>query len=795
MKYDGYDSDLPALELGLDARDGDSNGAAPPGDAGHQVPMKFLNKFQSLIFRLTFLVGLVMLLSISTWAYFNVQVLSKNTYERVVSEADRLAETIKLGTHYAMMLNSREDINEIIKNIGRREGIENIRIYNKLGQIKFSNTPGEIDETTDIKAQACDICHHNDPPLDQVSLTGRTRFFETPKKSRHLGVISPIYNEPGCSSLECHVHPPDKNVLGALDVVISLDETEKEIRSYERWILVLAIIGFLVTSGIISAFLLLYVNRPIRKVIAWTQRIGQGQYDYKMNVEWEDEIGQLAHAVDRMGRKIGDKQQELNRQRLEYQHLFEQVPCYISVQDKNFRLLRYNQEFARQFDPHPGDHCYKVYKGRSDRCPVCPVSKTFADGQSHNSEETGATKDGQTSHWFVRTSPIRDAEGEVTAVMEMSLDITAMKRLEEKIRKSEAKYRVIFNNIPNPLFVLDRNTLNILDCNDSVEQVYGYAKDELVGRSFLDLFDRSEKERYALSLKTSDVLNQTRQTAKDGRTLFVNTRISPSEYLGQDALLVTTSDITRRLLAEQQLIQASKMATLGEMATGIAHELNQPLTVIKTASSFLVKKVRQEETIRENILKTLAEEIDGHVDRASNIINHLREFGRKADVRKERVNVNEPLEKVLDIFGQQLKLREIEVVKDLAPNLPTILADANRLEQVFINLVINARDAIEEKWERGDHQDAGKEIYLKTMIQAGKVTVMIVDNGAGIPESLKDRIFEPFYTTKKVGKGTGLGLSISYGIIQDYDGTITVDSTENEGSAFLIRFPIAGEVA
>lgn len=760
-----------------------------------EIAMKRFQKFQSLIFRLTLLVGLVMLISISTWAYFNVRMLSRNTYDRVVTEADRLAETIKLGTHYAMMLNSREDINEIIKNIGRREGIENVRIFNKQGQIKFSNTPSEIDDTTDIKARACDICHHNDPPLERVDLTGRTRFFESPGKARHLGVISPIYNEPGCSSLECHVHPPDKKVLGALDVVISLTETEKEIRSYERWILLLALVGFLVTSGIISAFLMHYVNRPIRKVIAWTRHIGQGRYDYTMDVEWEDEIGQLAHAVDQMGRKIRDKQEELTRRRLEYQHLFEQVPCYITVQDKDFRLLQYNQEFAGRFDPHPGDHCYKVYKGRSDRCPQCPVAKTFADGRSYASEETGLGKDGRTSHWLVRTSPIRDADGAITAVMEMSLDITARKRLEEQIRKSEAKYRVIFNNIPNPLFVLDRGDLKVLDCNDAVEHVYGYAKTELVGKSFLDLFDRSERERYAVSLRTSDLLNQTRQTAKSGKTLFINIRISPSEYLGRDALLVTSSDITRRLLGEQQLIQASKMATLGEMATGIAHELNQPLTVIKSAGSFLLKKLRHQEAVKTEILTTLAEEIDRHVDRASSIINHLREFGRKAEVRKDRVNVNEPLERVLDIFGQQLKLREIQVVKDLASGLPSVLADANRLEQVFINLVINARDAIEEKWERGGGGGGGKEIRLRTGVENGKVTVVIADNGCGIPESRRNRIFEPFFTTKKVGKGTGLGLSISYGIIQDYEGTITVDSTENEGATFVIQFPSAGEAA
>ncbi|MBW1842499.1 MAG: GHKL domain-containing protein, partial [Deltaproteobacteria bacterium] len=225
----------------------------------------------------------------------------------------------------------------------------------------------------------------------------------------------------------------------------------------------------------------------------------------------------------------------------------------------------------------------------------------------------------------------------------------------------------------------------------------------------------------------------------------------------------------------------------------IAHELNQPLTVIKTASSFLIKKVSNSQKIKEEILKTMAEEIDSHVDRASKIISHLREFGRKSEVRKRRVDVNEALVKALDMFSQQLKLRNIEVVKSLDPKLPTVLADANRMEQIFVNLLINARDAIEEKWEKEASAEEPKRIYLKTSVQEGKVTIAVMDNGSGIPDHARDRIFEPFFTTKTVGKGTGLGLSISYGIVQDYEGTIKVISNENEGSEFVIQFPLLNE--
>jgi histidine kinase len=338
------------------------------------------------------------------------------------------------------------------------------------------------------------------------------------------------------------------------------------------------------------------------------------------------------------------------------------------------------------------------------------------------------------------------------------------------------------------------DTLEILDCNTSVEGVYGYKKDEMIKRSFLELFRQEEQDHYRTLIKSTSVINQVRHINKNGGSLFVNIRISPSEYPGEKVYLVTTSDITQRLETEQQLIQASKMATLGEMATGVAHELNQPLSVIKTASRFFMKKINKKEKIEDEVLFTLSEEIDTYVDRATKIINHMRQFGRKSDITLERVQVNAVLEKALEILGQQLKVRGIQVAWDLEPELPLILADPDRLEQVFINLLINARDAIDEKWQSPQPKNKAKNISLSTRSDGKEITVEISDTGPGIDEAILERIFEPFFTTKRVGQGTGLGLSISYGIIKDCKGSIQAVSDKDEGSSFIIKFPIADEI-
>jgi histidine kinase len=215
--------------------------------------------------------------------------------------------------------------------------------------------------------------------------------------------------------------------------------------------------------------------------------------------------------------------------------------------------------------------------------------------------------------------------------------------------------------------------------------------------------------------------------------------------------------------------------------------------VIKTASRFFIRKIAKKEKIEDEILATMATEIDSYVDRATKIINHMRQFGRQSDVILEKVQVNRVLERALEILGQQLKVRGIEVVWDLAPDLPPVLADPDRLEQVFINLLINARDAIDEKWQSQPQPTGEKKITLRTSADDKLIIVEVIDTGPGIPESMLDRIFEPFFTTKKVGQGTGLGLSISYGIIKDCKGSIQAVSVKNEGAGFIIKFPIARE--
>ena len=366
-----------------------------------------------------------------------------------------------------------------------------------------------------------------------------------------------------------------------------------------------------------------------------------------------------------------------------------------------------------------------------------------------------------------------------------------------ELKASEEKYRSLFDNDPNPIFVFDRASLRILDANIRATEKYGYSREELLEMSLLDLGTGEDARTIRSSLAEACILlPKMRHRRKDGSTMYVNLHSCPREHLGRQVIIANIADISERIQVEAHLIQAGKMATLGEMAAGVAHELNQPLNAIRIGSDYFRKMAERGERPAPQVVATVSRQIVAQVDRAAGIINHLREFGRKSDLDElETVNVNKPIRDVFTLLGQQLKLKQIEVKLDLQEDLPAIRGVSNRLEQVFINLVMNSRDAMEEKRGSAYQVDETSVLRIRSFAEEGRVVVSIADTGIGMPEHVKERIFEPFFTTKEVGKGTGLGLSISYGIVKDYGGTIEMESEVGRGTTFTLTFPaLAGGV-
>ncbi|CCK81097.1 two component system sensor histidine kinase [Desulfobacula toluolica Tol2] len=365
-----------------------------------------------------------------------------------------------------------------------------------------------------------------------------------------------------------------------------------------------------------------------------------------------------------------------------------------------------------------------------------------------------------------------------------------------KLKESDNKYRSLFAGGPNPIFVLDRETLRVLSANPSAEATYGYTKEELIGKTFTDLgsldLDKVHQADFQAQNagKITTVGSKVQCNKKGGGLLYVNVHACPVRYQEKDALILATTDITEMVEKDNQLIQASKMTTLGEMSAGIAHELNQPLNAIKMGNEFIDMMIEKKEKIPDKDLLLIVREVSSQVDRAVDIIRRLRDFGRKADFTKEKVNINKPVQDVIDIIGRQLRLQNIDIQLKIDDDIPPILAHHNRIEQVIFNLITNARDAINQKLETGVPDDDNR-ILIETYARDDQVIVAVSDTGIGIDIALNERIFEAFFTTKQMGEGMGLGLSISRGIVEDYEGKINIESVQGQGTTFRLSFPAA----
>ena len=232
---------------------------------------------------------------------------------------------------------------------------------------------------------------------------------------------------------------------------------------------------------------------------------------------------------------------------------------------------------------------------------------------------------------------------------------------------------------------------------------------------------------------------------------------------------------------QDQLVQAGKLATLGELTTGIAHELNNPLNNIGLFIGNVLDQLELGRLEKERVAQDLKHAMQ-QVRKASEIISHLRTFGRAAPISRVPLSVNEVIERSLSLIQEQLRLRQIEARLELTDDNPMVCANSIQLEQVFVNLLANARDAVAQSTE--------KWVRIRSLLRDDVVELIFEDSGPGIPAGLEQRIFDPFFSTKEVGEGTGLGLSITYGIIKEHQGTISVISPPGKGATFMIQLPV-----
>ena len=394
-------------------------------------------------------------------------------------------------------------------------------------------------------------------------------------------------------------------------------------------------------------------------------------------------------------------------------------------------------------------------------------------------------------------------------------EIAERNRAEEHVRESESKYRSILESMQEGYYELDI-TGNLTFCNDAFTKIVGYERNELLGANYRQYTQAKDAGRVFRAFNNVYVSRKPSRDfewqiiRKDGENRFLEASVSlttNSERL-PNGFKGVVRDVTDRNLAEEslkeayselkrtqsQLVQSGKLASIGELAAGVAHELNQPLMIIRGHAQLTQRNIAKGKVDIGAVSKQL-EPIERNTKRMMNIIDHLRTFSRQSKAEFQPVDINQAIEDSFLMIGEQLRLRNIRVEKNLDAHLPKIKGETNQLEQVFLNLITNARDAITGRAQDTPPEEGREDfITITTQMSAAndqRVEILFKDSGGGITEEDRGNIFDPFFTTKEVGKGTGLGLSISYGIISDHGGEIEIARTGPEGTTFRVSLPVA----
>ncbi|MCF7634574.1 MAG: sensory box sensor histidine kinase [Dehalococcoides mccartyi] len=393
-------------------------------------------------------------------------------------------------------------------------------------------------------------------------------------------------------------------------------------------------------------------------------------------------------------------------------------------------------------------------------------------------------KDGKYRDVMVNCSTLLDENGSVTNAICIISDITEQKQTHNALIASEEKIRGMFNGVNEGIIVMDTQGY-ITEVNQTILKMNNYtSKDQMIGRHGLEFIAPKDREEARAYLAQADSLNEVRNlellcVRPDGTEYFC--QISGAvlrDYSGEiQGIIILSADITEHKKLEQQLIMTDRMASVGELASGLAHEINNPLTGIVGFSELLLMN-ELEESVKEDVQTIHREAL-----RAAEVVRNLLTFARQQTPTREAGDINLSIQKVLELRKHDHRINNIRCITELDPDLPRVMLDVFQIQQVLINIIINAEFFLRLK----EHP----QITIKTSRRKGYAVISISDNGPGIsPENIK-RIFDPFFTTKEVGKGTGLGLSICHGIIEEHHGRISAESTPGNGATFRIELPFA----
>jgi PAS domain S-box-containing protein len=596
------------------------------------------------------------------------------------------------------------------------------------------------------------------------------------------------------------------------------DEMFSSLHETEHFILLLVLLALALVL-FLTVTLSKVLTKPIQELTEITTKMVGGDLSQRVKVHGADEIGVLGTSFNRMisqiqnytsdlEKMVGARTQELKESREKYRDLsrflnsiLDSATEYgIIALDFYGKIMEFNKGAEKLF----GWKKEEVINKENVAMTIIPEDKksgvqewmskrTRTEGVCEL-EMTRVRKNGQRFPVLTTVTAIMDPSGKSSGFVEIIRDITVRKSLERQLRETKEFLEHIMESSVDGILTTDLKG-KLTYVNRAMEEMLGYSRGEILGihisnfyvrgmpqaREIMDLLKVSERaENFEMEVKT-----------KSGKALTIMTSLFLLR--NEDGVIIGTAgifkDITEQKALEAKLkdaqaylVEASKMRALGELVAGVAHELNNPLMASQTILHVILKNLPAGWPERERL-----ELIRKCNDRIEKIVDHLREFSRQTKPEFQEIDVNQPVENALMITGQQLLNHGITLVRNLGGGLPKVMGDPNQLEQVFLNLISNARDAIDDA---GGHR---KELTIRSTFSedggAPSVVVSVKDTGIGIPPENLSKIFEPFFSTKPVGKGTGLGLSLCFGIVEAHGGRIDIKSKVGEGTEISVILP------
>lgn len=533
----------------------------------------------------------------------------------------------------------------------------------------------------------------------------------------------------------------------------------------------------------------------VRGVICINQ-VGERRHWHSDEISFAMEIAdQLAQAL--LNRDKRQAQEALKESHERYSSFLEGLPDPVVVYDMEGCTQYMNSAFEETFGWKRGDLLGKriaFVPPESVDDTQKAVEAMLSGGQVNNFSTKRLTEDGRLLDVILSCSPYYDQNGEQIGNIVILRDVTALAQAQDRLRESEERYRSLIENSPYGILIAELPSGRILYSNDQLAGIFGYENAEEEGLSLWALIEPAEHEFARKRMQRHFDGNSPLQGhvytgfRKDGSRIRFRISASLVQIQGEQVLQAIVSDVTNEELMERQLHQAQKMEAVGTLAGGVAHEFNNLLMAIRGYSQLLIARDNLEPLVREHL-----EKISQTTRRAADLANTMLSFSKPETGHKEPVDLNKALLNMQGLLQGTLP-PNIEQNFALATDLPLLMANPNQLEQVFLNLAVNARDAMPvggelsftTKWLRADesfrarHNWASHDVYAQVIVQ---------DTGQGMEEAVQARIFEPFFSTKEPGKGTGLGLFVAYSIVTKHGGGIEVESKPGTGTRFTIYLP------